>query len=156
MIANLVVEHLAFRLHRLAQFHGATFTQFVDDISISGPSHLIQLEDLVARIIEEEGFTCHPQKLCTLGKSSEQVITGVRVDHGLDVPLEKLSDVRSEIEELAHLNSSDDELYRKSIRSIVGRIAYIGSLNKGLGKQLSCRLNEVLGDAGLSGQVNRA
>lgn len=137
IVANFVIEHLAFRLHRLAEKHGAKYSQYVDDIAISGPRHVDELKPLVAKIIEEEGFICHPDKLIILRAGDEHEITGVRVDHGKDVPSKKLKDVRAAVEALGVSTSPPSD---KDNRSLDGKVRHVATLNPGTGKFLRRRL----------------
>ncbi len=140
VIANLVIEHLAFRLKRFAETHSATYTQYVDDIAISGPRHLERLKPLVAQIIEEEGFVCHPDKLKVIHSDEEQVVTGVRVNDGPDVPRAKLEEVRFRLSGLAGDGSLCAEADSKTISSVAGQIEYVRRLNRGAGRHLRRKL----------------
>ena len=142
IVANFVIEHLAFRLHRLAEKHGAKYSQYVDDIAISGPRHVEELQPLVAQIIEEEGFICHPDKLIVLRAGDEHEITGVRVDHGKDLPSKKLKAVRAAVEAL---NDSVNPPSDKDCRSLEGKVRHVAMLNPGTGKFLKRRLLRVRG-----------
>jgi RNA-directed DNA polymerase len=140
MVANFVIEHLAVRLHKLAKQHGAKYSQYVDDIAISGPCHVEDLKPLVARIIEEEGFVCHPDKLVVCHAGDEHEITGVRVDHGKDVPSKKLKAVRAAVEAVA---DAVEPMSDKDSRSLDGKVQHIATLNRGAGKLLKRRLSRV-------------
>jgi len=140
MVANFVIEHLAFRLHKLAEQHGAKYSQYVDDIAISGPRHVEDLKPLVARIIEEEDFICHPDKLVVCRAGDEHEITGVRVDHGKDVPSKKLKAVRAAVEAVADTAESISD---KDSRSLNGKVQHIATLNPGTGKFLKRRLSRI-------------
>ena len=136
VVATLVAEHLGFRLSKLARTHGASFTQYIDDMTMSGPSHLEHLKDLVRRIIEDEGFTCHPEKLCALPHSDEQVVTGVRVNQGIDAPLAKIRAVQKEIRDLNRKNAIGVQPTNSQLISVKGKIAWITQLNRGAGNLL--------------------
>ena len=140
MVANFVIEHLAFRLHKLAEQHGAKYSQYVDDIAISGPRHVEDLKPLVTRIIEKEDFICHPDKLVVHRAGDEHEVTGVRVDHGKDVPSKKLKAVRAEIEALGHSENPPSE---KDNRSLEGKVRHVATLNPGAGEFLKRRLSKI-------------
>jgi RNA-directed DNA polymerase len=138
ILANFAIEHLAYRLYNLGIKHGATYTQFVDDVTISGPAYLAELEPTVRRIIEEEGFVCHPDKLFTVYECDEQTVTGVRTNHGIDAPAEKIKEVKDAIESLS-LALANQVPTESQLKSLEGKIAYIRRLNKGTGKHLTRR-----------------
>ena len=140
MMANFVIEHLAYRLHKLSEKHGAKYSQYVDDIVISGPEHVEGLKPLVVKIIQEEGFICHPDKLVVFRKGEEHVVTGVRVDHGKDVPSKNLQSVRAAIEATA---GEAEYMAGKNRRSLDGKIRHVATLNPGTGKFLKRRLSRI-------------
>lgn len=141
MVANFVIEHLAYRLHKLAKQHGAKYSQYVDDIAISGPRHVEELKLLVARIIVEENFICHPDKLVICRAGEEHEVTGVRIDHGKDVPSKKFKAVRTAIEAII---DKEELVSEKDIRSLEGKIQHITILNRGTGNSLKKRLSRIL------------
>jgi len=138
MVANFVIEHLAYRLHKLAEQHGARYSQYVDDIAISGPRHVEALKPLVARIITEENFTCHPDKLIVCRAGEEHEVTGVRVDHGKDIPSKKLRDVRADI---MAATETKEPMSEKDSRSLGGKVQHITMLNRGAGNFLKKQLS---------------
>ncbi len=141
IVGALVVEQLATRLSRLAKKHGAKYTQYVDDISLSGPKHLEQMEPLVCKIIRDEKFNLALDKDGTALKGGvehsyqEQTVTGVRVNHQLDVTSKAKRDVQSMIDSLTQ-NGEPESL----IRSIEGKISSIRQLNPGAARSLLRRL----------------
>lgn len=143
IVATLVTEHLAFRLAGLARKHGAVFTQYVDDMTISGPKHIPALESLVARIIEDEGFVCHPDKLVSVPSSEEQIVTGLRVDNGIDIPRSKIRAARLLVEELEQRQANGELIPEANINSLKGKISWITQSNRGAGNSLSKRLNRI-------------
>lgn len=149
IISNLVIEHLAYRLKRFAETHSAAYTQYVDDITISGPHHLEELKPLIIQIMEEEGFVCHPDKLRVVHNDEEQIVTGVRVNNGPDIPLEKLVEVQSLIACLPS-NGQNAVAVRKKFASTVGKIQYASRLNRGTGRFLRKGLNRAMRYADLN------
>jgi hypothetical protein len=134
MVANLVAAPLARRLERLAAQHGARYTQYVDDITLSGPRHLERLLPLVTNIVRQEGFTVNPSKTAVLPASTEQIVTGVRVDGGLAAPASTLR----EIDDLLARAVPDD------VARLRGKIAYVHQLDRARAAGLTTRLEAAL------------
>jgi len=144
MIANLVAEPLAVRCHQLATKNGATHSQFVDDIQLSGPDHLPRLLGTMRRMAAQEGFKLKEAKTVVRQGRQEKDVTGVRVNVGPDAPREKIRRTRGRIELLGRDIRTSKKVPAKEIASIKGQIDYIKRLNKGAGKSLSNRLRSVL------------
>lgn len=139
-IANLVSVNLANRLNSLSKKNGANHSQFVDDISISGPNYIGRLTSTVVKIIKQEGFHDHPGKRESIGIDAEQVVTGVKVNNGKDAQSKYIKEVRFQVESLGTQKALNQEIQSKTINSIKGKIHYIGRLNKGAAKSLRKRL----------------
>jgi hypothetical protein len=74
--------------------------------------------------------------VCRAGDEHE--ITGVRVDHGKDVPSKKLKAVRAAVEAVADMAESMSD---RDSRSLNGKVQHIATLNPGTGKTLKRRLS---------------
>jgi len=136
IVANLVIEPLALRMNGLAQQHGAGYGQFVDDGTISGPAHLRALVPLVKRIVAQEGFRAKEGKTQCVDAEQEQVVTGCRVNQQLDIPSEKVKEVRGILESLRADIEQDHLPTAKRLASIEGKIRYVTGLNRGTGRRL--------------------
>jgi RNA-directed DNA polymerase len=144
IISALVVENLSRRFEILASQHGGHHSQFVDDTTVSGPDHLRRLKTLAIRIIEQEGFRVHPDKVQILDSSEEQVVTGVRVGSNLDVPAKKLAEVKEAIHQVGLRTANKEVIREREIRSLAGKIEYVKRLNPGAGKCLGRQLRKLL------------
>jgi hypothetical protein len=143
MVANIVLEPLVLRVRGLADQHGAAYGQFVDDGTISGPSHLRRLLPLVKQIVAQAGFTAKESKTVCVDADHEQIVTGYRVNHQLDVP-------RKTIDKTAHLLTSMESNLKvgrtpslKQLSSSKSLIRHISRTNKGAGRLLGRRLNRL-------------
>ncbi|MCW1922232.1 reverse transcriptase family protein [Luteolibacter arcticus] len=89
-ITNLLCRRFDARMAGIARKHGFAYTRYADDLTFSSKSGdrdagrkvLWQ----VRRVIEEEGFHLHPDKLRTLGKGRRHDVTGLTVNESLSVP----------------------------------------------------------------------
>lgn len=95
-ITNLLCRRMDARMTGIAQKHGFAYTRYADDLTFSsthgdreGSRKLLWH---VKRVIEEEGFQIHPDKLRIMGKGRRREVTGLIVDEKPSVPRE---DVRA-------------------------------------------------------------
>ncbi|MCK4632422.1 MAG: RNA-directed DNA polymerase [candidate division Zixibacteria bacterium] len=144
VVGNIVTHSLARRLDRLAKSFNGTAGTYVDDIVVSGPAFVENLAPTVKRIIEQEGFRQNTNKTKVFYGNEEQVVTGVRVNSCLDAPSAKVRETRDLIDSLdaemeKHRNGDSTQ-----VLSIRGKIAYIGTLNRGAAESLSKRLRRAL------------
>lgn len=137
IIAALVAEKFAKRLQGLGNEHDADTSIYIDDSAISGPNHLAKLTRLVKKIGQQEGFEIH--KVKSMSRDQEQIVTGIKVNKGVDAPTDKLAEVRKLIEQMSacHKGTTLE-------RSVRGKIQYYGGLNPGAGKSLQRRLQKRL------------
>lgn len=98
LIANLII-HSSFgnRLNGLAKSRRAKYTQFYDDMTISGGNAIRQLNSKVRTIIEHAGFLVHPHKGGFFTAKQNPKITGFQVGRRITI----------------------DREYRKSLRKIL-------------------------------------
>ncbi|MGI6125075.1 MAG: reverse transcriptase family protein [Acetivibrionales bacterium] len=139
VVANLCIVPLAKRIKALATKHSSQFTQFVDDGIVSGPAYLEKLRKLIDRIIKQEGFTSSPKphKRQTKYRHEEQVVTGVKVNYCIDVPVEKYDRITAEIQTIRSEISKGMTPDKKTIASVQGRINYVAMLNPKKGSRLN-------------------
>lgn len=140
-IANLVAANMVIRLTNLAKNHSATFTQYVDDITLSGPEHIKELEVLVRKIVRQEGFDIRPSKTERCGRGEVKEVTGVRVDDGMKAIDKHKATVEEKLERLRRPSMSKSEK-EKLYRSLVGHIVYISRVEPALGAKYRAELDE--------------
>jgi retron-type reverse transcriptase len=95
-ITNLLCRRMDARMSGIARKHGFAYTRYADDLTFSsatgdreGSQKLLWQ---VKRVIEEEGFQIHPDKLRIMGKGRRREVTGLIVGEKPSVPRE---DVRA-------------------------------------------------------------
>lgn len=147
IVAALVIRPLAERLAGLARHHRADYTQYVDDITLSGPAHVARLIPTIERIIAQEGFRVNIDKTEVVAAGDEQIVTGVRVNRGTDAPSGKIAETRQLIAALEDQVRLGGTLSRRAIASARGKVRYIECLNRGAGRLLGRRLERLAGAA---------
>lgn len=95
-ITNLLCRRMDARMTGIARKHGFSYTRYADDLTFSSPTGDREASRKllwhVKRVIEEEGFQIHPDKLRIMGKGRRREVTGLIVGEKPSVPRE---DVRA-------------------------------------------------------------
>lgn len=135
IVAALATISLSNRLDRFAVNHGATYTQYVDDVTISGPEHMARMVPLLGKIIEQSGLRANQSKTKIARGREEKCVTGIRVNIVPDVTSKKMKEVRALVTSTDFSGDPDHK-----VRSLQGKIRYIEGLNKGAGRYLRRQL----------------
>lgn len=137
IVAALSTVRLSNRLEQLANRHIATYTQYVDDVTISGPEHIDRMVPLLGEIIKQEGLRANKAKTKIARGGEEKCVTGIRVNMVPDVTSKKMKEVR------ALLASADFSVDRhQQVGSLQGKVRYIEGLNQGAGRYLQRQLKK--------------
>jgi RNA-directed DNA polymerase len=136
IVACLVVERLSKRLNGLARSHAGSYSQFVDDGTMSGPKHLCRLIRTIQAIVSQEGFNLNNKKTKVMNSRREQVVTGIRVNSGFDAPSEKVKEVELLLSDLQSRIDAGLSISKKAMLSLEGKIRFIGRLNPGIAKHM--------------------
>jgi RNA-directed DNA polymerase len=142
-LANLSLVRADFRLLRLAEKYQFCYTRYVDDLTFSGGSRLLNFRKLVPRIIESEGFSVKPEKIVTMHMGQRQVVTRLVVNDKLNMPREWRKDVRTQV--FGQMAGRSDGV---SIESVRGQANWLRYLNPQLGEKLLGRMR----DQGIRGE----
>jgi RNA-directed DNA polymerase len=80
-ITNILCYKLDKRLQGMASKHQCQYTRYADDITFSCNDDHISIQQLVWRIkkvLQDEGFTVHPDKIRIMRKGTRQEVTGIQ------------------------------------------------------------------------------
>ncbi|NUP11443.1 MAG: RNA-directed DNA polymerase [Polyangiaceae bacterium] len=141
-VSNLVARKLDTRLAAMSAKHGARYTRYADDLTLSlEPGRRDQIGMLLARIrhiAEDEGFTVHPDKVFVQRAGGRQLVTGIVVNRGLSVPREELRRLRAVLHAakktgLEAQNRDGLPDFRAHLR---GKIGYVMMVDREKGSQL--------------------
>lgn len=145
IVGSLVALPMAARLKGLASTHRAAYSQFVDDIAISGARHVARLGATVQRIIRQSGFKANCEKwVFSSTRREERVVTGIRIDGRFDAPSVKIRETRNLIKKLVQQRNSGQAIQDRQIRSLEGKIRHVSRFNRGAGRHLHKRLNRAI------------
>lgn len=98
-LTNIICRGLDARLDRTAEKLGFRYTRYADDITFSGSGDALpEIGRALRRIqylVEQEGFSLHPDKTRVLRKSGRQEVTGLIVNEKVAVKRELLRRFRA-------------------------------------------------------------
>lgn len=99
VITNLICRTLDKRMLGAAQKLGFTFTRYADDCTFScqetNKSNIGKMLWIAHKIVDEEGFVMHPDKLRIMHKGRHQEVTGIVVNEKLNVNRKDLKNFRA-------------------------------------------------------------
>ncbi len=135
-LANLAVFTLDKRLSALAKSVDANYSRYADDLSFSGDSHVGGvLLRAVPLIVEDEGFQLNSAKTRIMSKTSRQVVTGVVVNHHLNVTRKAFDQLKAIVHACGKADDLrlDDPVFRTSL---LGKIMWVEAVNIHRGQKL--------------------
>ncbi|MDY8135075.1 reverse transcriptase family protein [Aquimarina sp. 2201CG5-10] len=98
-ITNILCRKLDYRLDGLARKYGFNYTRYVDDLTFSGGrdqyTHITNILKYSNRVVKEENFTLHPDKLRIMKKGVRQEVTGVVVNEKPNIDKKSLKRFRA-------------------------------------------------------------
>lgn len=130
-LANLSLVRADWRLRRLAQIRRFSYTRYVDDLTLSGESRLLNFRKLIPRIIESEGFFVKPEKTVTMLMGERQVVTQLVVNTKVNMSREWRQDVRAQV--FGQMRGERNDVSEESVR---GRVNWFCYLNRDVGRKL--------------------
>ncbi len=98
-ITNLICHRLDLRFQGLAQKLGFNYSRYADDLSFSGASEgsklVGQLLWSIHKIVKDEGFVVHPEKIAVMRKGTQQRVTGIIVNEKVGIDRQMLRKFRA-------------------------------------------------------------
>lgn len=152
-LANLAAFRLDRRLTGLAASLGIDYTRYADDLTFSGPARLARLggtlRGAVADIAREEGFVVNPQKSTLVTRAGRQRICGTVVNEHPNVARDEYDRLRAVLHNCAvHGPRSQNRTAIPEFRAhLLGRIAWVGSLNARRAEKLRRQFAAITWDA---------
>jgi hypothetical protein len=121
---------------------GWRYTRYADDMTFSlplahkGKPHLGVLLGLVRKVVEEEGFTVHPDKTRVARSGGRQTVTGLVVN-GADASPRVPRKLRRQLRAAAHNLESGKPLKQgESLARLAGYAAYVYATDAKVGARL--------------------
>ena len=98
-LTNILCRRLDSRLLGMAQKMGFAYTRYADDMTFSGAEdalpNLTKVLWRAKKIISDEGFTVHPDKLRIMRSGSRQEVTGIVVNENMTLERDTLRNFRA-------------------------------------------------------------
>jgi hypothetical protein len=142
LLANLVLHSCDSAIREECRQRGVTYSTWVDDLAFSGqePREVISV---ATRALTAAGFSVSHRKLQVMGPATRKVLNGVLMNRFPNVVPEYLKRLRSGIHKLetglVPLQHSD-----KYIRSLLGAINYVSSIQPRKGASLKSQLDTAI------------
>ncbi len=138
-ITNILCFKLDKRLQGLATKLNCNYTRYADDVTFSGSKEVNaqQLVWRIKKIIQDEGFTIHPDKIRIMRKGTQQEVTGVVVNQQLNISRKKLRQFRALLHNVKTKNSNTLQWGAGSLsNSIIGYANFVKMVNPVKGDKL--------------------
>ena len=148
-LANLAAFRLDRRLSGLAASLHATYTRYADDLVFSGGRLLAARAPArratIARIVREEGFTVNERKSALVTRAGRQRVCGIVVNEHTNVARGEYDRLKAILHNCArrgpeHENRAALAQFREHL---LGRIAWVESLNAARGAKLRARFEQI-------------
>jgi hypothetical protein len=137
-LANLAAFRLDARLAGLARELGATYTRYADDLVLSCDHRLRPPLAMIAEIAAAEGFRLNPAKTRVMSRGRRQTVTGIVVNARPNVPRSEYDRLKATLHRAALDGPGELDAAR-----LLGRIAWVASLNPGRGAKLRARFDAI-------------
>ena len=149
-LANLAAFGLDRRLAGLATSLGAVYTRYADDLTFSGGAHALHggVRGWIARIAREEGFVVNDSKTALMTRAGRQRVCGIVVNEHPNVPREQYDELKAILHNAARNGpAAENRAGVPDFRAhLLGRIAWVASLNPARGEKLRRRFDQIAWD----------
>jgi hypothetical protein len=139
-IANLVLGRLDGRLHELCRQRGLTYTRYIDDLGISGGERIADAEELVRRIVADEGWSLGETKGGLLGRNERHRYLGIVLNASPNVARDYIRELRFVITSLGREPHAAPAV---AVRRLQARIEWVIQVNPTIGRTLQDRAESV-------------
>ncbi len=149
-LTNLLCARLDSRLSGLAKKFGFTYTRYADDMTFSASGTGTKKVNIVKRniglIIEEEGFTLHPDKTRIMRKGSRKEVTGLVVNDKPSVERKTLRKFRALLFQLQTEGLAGKKWGSSSdvLSAIEGYANFVYMVDHAKGAKLQAQVKEII------------
>jgi len=145
-IGNQILVSLNNRLHALAIQNGLTYSNFADEVSLSGGEGVARLQKLVLKIIGQEGFATNPQKVKLMRRDAMQCLTGIVINKKASPGRENYRALRALVNNCVRYGpaTQPDGRSPEFKERLRGRIGYLSGINDRLGRKLRAAFDKII------------
>ncbi len=149
-ITNIICRRLDRRMAGVAAKIGFRYSRYADDLTFSadeaeGKQHIGRLLWQVKRIVQDEGFQLHPDKLQIMRKGAQREVTGIVVNEKPNISRRKLKEFRAVLYKIEQ-DGPAGRTWGKGkdlFRSLQSFAAYVAMVNPEKGKLLMRRVRAI-------------
>ena len=157
-LTNLICYQLDNRFVGLAKKFGYHYTRYADDMTFSTSGEAGdkagQLLWAVKKVIKEEGFHLHPDKLKVMRKGDKREVTGIVVNEKLSLDRETLRKFRALLHQIRVSGLKDKQWGNGNIvSSMEGFANYVAMVKPEAGKQLKEQLRLLMSREDIRAEV---
>jgi retron-type reverse transcriptase len=150
-ITNVLCKNMDYRLDGIAKKYGFNYSRYVDDTTFSGDKE--QFKKITAilkysrKIIEDENFVVHPEKLRIMKRHQQQEVTGVVVNEKPNVNKKYLKRFRALLYQIEKDGIKDKSWNggNNVLAEIDGYANFIYQINKEKGIKYKEQVAKILG-----------
>jgi retron-type reverse transcriptase len=127
ILCNLVLAPLANQINEYALSQGLAYTQYVDDITISGDPNKVRaaIAHLIP-LVASHGLQLGRGKIVIMDSNELQKTTGIKVNSGMTLPSKKIAEIRRDIRRLHSLGNAAKTY---EINSLWGKINFYKTID---------------------------
>ncbi|EJO2022443.1 RNA-directed DNA polymerase [Vibrio parahaemolyticus] len=113
IISNLICKKLDYQVGKMAQKYDLIYTRYADDLTISTNNlkriNANKIISLVRDCVERNGFRINKEKTKVMYRNQRQMVTGIVVNEGLNLPKKNVDALKATLHNLEHVYKNIDE-----------------------------------------------
>lgn len=113
IISNLICKKLDFQLGKMAKRYDIKYTRYADDLTFSTNNiKKISPNEIISKVsshVERHGFKLNKDKTKVMFSHQKQMVTGILVNEGLNLPKNQVDAIRATLYNLEHIYNSVDD-----------------------------------------------
>ncbi|EKO3398954.1 reverse transcriptase family protein [Vibrio fluvialis] len=138
LISNLICKKLDYQVGLLAKKYDLVYTRYADDLTISTNNvnkvPPIKILSLVKSCIERNGFKVNSKKTKVMYPNQRQMVTGLVVNEGLNLPKKQVSSLKATLHNLEFKYKNVDDAVKDSNKNnydSFNPVGYYSGLHRG-------------------------
>ncbi|MCH2045720.1 MAG: RNA-directed DNA polymerase [Saprospiraceae bacterium] len=156
-LTNILCRKLDKRFKGMVDKLGWKYTRYADDLTFSSHStkDVSRVLWQTKKLIEDEGFVLHPDKVHVMRKGSRQEVTGIVVNEKLSVSRKKLKQFRTVLHKIEQTGTTKGLCWGNGhlLQTIKGYANYVNMVNPTKGAVLLERVQGILAKPELQAEL---
>lgn len=117
VMSNLICKKLDYQLGKMARKYDITYTRYADDLTFSTNNlKRISAKEIVSNVtqcVERNGFKVNETKTKVMFKNQRQMVAGILVNEGLNLPKKQIDALRATLNNLENVYNSVEDAVTK-------------------------------------------